>query len=60
MGFDQKGNVVIKVQQGVNGEWEVNETGFEKPLATFNAKDEAVEYAIDIARTKGGSCVELA
>ena len=59
MGFDQKGTVVIKVQQGENGKWDVNETGFEKPLATFEAKDKALEYAHDIARTKGGSRVEL-
>jgi hypothetical protein len=60
MGFDQKGSLVIKVQQGVNGQWDVNETGFEKPLATFENKDKAIEYANDIARTKGGSRVELA
>ena len=30
MGFDQKGTVVIKVRQGENGKWDVNETGFEK------------------------------
>jgi hypothetical protein len=60
MGFDQKGNIVIKVQQGANGQWDVNETGFEKPLATFETKEKAVEYANDIAKTKGGSRVELA
>lgn len=60
MGFDQKGNVVIKVRQGANGQWDVNETGFEKPLATFESKDKAIEYANDIAKTKGGSRVELA
>lgn len=59
MGFDQKGAVLIKVQQGENGKWDVNETGFEKPLATFDAKDQALDYANDIARTKGGSRVEL-
>jgi hypothetical protein len=39
MGFDQKGSLVIKFRQGVNGQWDVNETGFEKPLATFENKD---------------------
>src|ERR1035437_9558575 len=55
MGFDQKGGVVIKVQQSVNGQWDVNETGFEKPLATFEIREKAVEYANDIAKKKGGS-----
>ncbi len=59
MGFDQKGSVVIKVQQGENGQWDVNETGFEKPLATFDGKDKALEYANDIAKTKGGSRIEV-
>jgi hypothetical protein len=59
MGFDQKGGVVIKVQQSVNGQWDVNETGFEKPLATFEIREKAVEYANDIAKTKGGSRVDL-
>lgn len=59
MGFDQKGTVVIKVRQDANGKWDVNETGFEKPLATFDAKEQALEYAHDIASTKGGSRVEV-
>ncbi len=60
MGFDQKGSIVIKVQQSANGQWDVNETGFEKPLATFENKEKALEYANDIAKTKGGSRVEEA
>lgn len=59
MELDQKGSVVIKVQQGGNGQWDVNEAAFEKLLATFDTEDKAVEYANNIARTKAGSCVEL-
>lgn len=58
MGFDQKGKVVIQVQAGADHQWEVNEAGFEKPLASFDSKEKALEYAKDIARTKGGTVVE--
>jgi hypothetical protein len=60
MGFDQKSSTVIKVQQGPNEQCNINETGFDKPLATFDSKDKAVEYANDIVKTKGGSRVEPA
>ena len=57
MGFDQKGTPVFCVTEGKSGEWQVSEEGFEKPLATFQSRDEAEEYARDIARTKEGSIV---
>jgi hypothetical protein len=58
MGFDQQGKVVIQVQKGANGQWDVNEIGFEKPLASFDSEDKAYEYANDIAKTKGGATVQ--
>lgn len=60
MGFDQQGKIVIQVKAGSNGQWDVNEVGFEKPLASFDDKDKAFEYANDIARTKGGTIVKPA
>jgi hypothetical protein len=59
MGFDQKGAPVFCVTVGNSGEWHVSEEGFEKPLASFQSRDEAEEYARDIARTKEGSTVRL-
>ena len=59
MGFDQKGAPVFCVSAGSNGEWQVSEQGFEKPLATFQTRDEAEEYARDLARTKEGSTVRM-
>lgn len=59
MGFDQKGAPVFCVTEGKGGEWHVSEEGFEKPLASFQSRDEAEEYARDIARTKEGSTVRL-
>jgi len=57
MGFDQKGAPVFCVTQGQGGQWHVSEEGFEKPLASFNSRNDAEEYARDLARTKEGSTV---
>jgi hypothetical protein len=59
MGFDQQGKIIIQVQKGRSGQWDVNELGFDKPLASFDEKEEAVEYANDIAKTKGGAIVKM-
>jgi hypothetical protein len=58
MGFDQQGGIVIKVGQARNGQWDVNEMGFEKPLATFDSESMAITYANDIVSSKAGSRVE--
>ncbi|MDB5769918.1 MAG: hypothetical protein JWM42_292 [Burkholderia sp.] len=57
MGFDQKGGVVICVSAGTNGKWDVSEKGFEKPLASFDDKEDAYAYATDLTRTKEGATV---
>ena len=58
MGFDQKGNVVLRVGRSQNDRWEVTEDGMEKPLATFDSENDAVNYANDLAKTKQGTRVE--
>lgn len=58
MGFDQKGETVFNVRLGENNKWDVSETGFDKPLASFDTETEARNYAHDIARTKLDSTVE--
>jgi hypothetical protein len=58
MGFDQQGSVVIKVKQAPNGQWDVNENGFERPLATFDSESMAITYANDVVGSKAGSRVE--
>jgi hypothetical protein len=58
MAFDQKGSIVIKVQPSAHGQWNVNEAGLDKALATFESKEKAVEYAQDLAKAKGGTCVD--
>ena len=59
MGLDQKGNIVFCVARGQSGKWDVNEKGFEKPLASFDSEQDARKYADDLAKTKEGSKVEF-
>ena len=57
MGLDQKGDVVFRVSCGANSQWDVNEKGFDKPLASFDSEKDACSYANDLARTRAGSKV---
>lgn len=57
MGLDQKGDTVFRVARGENGQWDVNEKGFDKPLASFDSEEDACSYANDLAGTKQGSKV---
>jgi len=60
MGYHQRGAIVIKVQQCANGQWQVSESGLDQPLATFDDKNQAFEFANNVAKGKGHSRVELA
>ena len=57
MGLDQKGDIVFRVSRGENRKWDVNENGFDKPLASFDSEKDACTYANDLAKTKQGSKV---
>jgi hypothetical protein len=57
MGFDQRGEVVITVSAGINGKWDVSEKGFEKPLASFDDKEDAYAYATDLTKSREGATV---
>jgi hypothetical protein len=57
MGLDQKGDVVFRVSRGENSQWDVNEKGFDKPLASFDSEQDACSYANDLAKTREGSKV---
>jgi len=57
MGLDQKGNVIFRVSRGANGQWDVSEKGFDKPLASFDSEKDACSYANDLAKAKPGSKV---
>jgi hypothetical protein len=57
MGFDQKGNVVLRVSPGADGRWDVNENDFEDPLASFDSRQEACDYANKMTMGKEGATV---
>lgn len=57
MGFDQQGAVVFRVLRNENGRWDVFENDFEKPLASFDDRQDAADYANKLCGTKEGSTV---
>jgi hypothetical protein len=59
MGFDQKGTVVFCISRSENGRWDVLENDFEKPLASFDDRQDACDYANKLAMTKEKSTVVL-
>ena len=40
------------VEQSIAGRWHVNEEGFDEPIASFEEKADALEYALRLADTK--------
>ncbi len=46
------------VKRSTEGRWAVCETGYEEPLAEFDARDDAIEYARGIAATKARASVD--
>jgi hypothetical protein len=57
MGFDQRGTVVIRVARGDAGRWDVSENEFEDPLASFDEKQDACDYANGLTKAKQGATV---
>jgi hypothetical protein len=60
MEIDQKSGVLIQIRQVNDTQWEVNETGTQTPLGTFETRDKAFDFATNISKAKPGSWVELA
>lgn len=54
-----EGKVFYRVERSDTGQWEVNEEGFEKPIASFSLKDDAVDYAHRLAETKNAAEVRV-
>jgi len=55
MEFDQKDTTVICVSPGLHGRWDVSEKGFDKPIASFDEKEDAYAYASDLTRSTPGA-----
>lgn len=59
MGIDQKGPIVFRISRSENNRWDVSENDFEKPLASFDDKQDACDYANKLTETKKGAKVQI-
>jgi hypothetical protein len=59
MSIGQHDTPVLRVVRGNAGIWEVREAGFETPLSYFRSRQDAKDYAEDIAEAKPGIVVEV-
>jgi hypothetical protein len=59
MGIDRMDSVVIRVARGRDGRWGVSENGFDDPhpLASFEERQEACDYANSLTLTMEGAAV---
>ena len=55
MGSDPNAPLVICISPGLHGKWDVSEKGFEEPLATFDAKEDAYAYAAALRSATPGA-----
>ncbi len=54
----QSHKTVLTVKHSMQGRWEVCDAALEKPLADFETRDDALEYARGIATTKSEASVQ--
>lgn len=52
------GQIVFTVKKSPRGTWAVCETGTPLPLAEFDERDDAIEYARGIAATKARASID--
>lgn len=57
MEFDDNAAIFILVRCTPDGCWHVSEADFKRPLASFDNRQSAFDYARDIAKTKSGSVI---
>lgn len=49
--------MVICISPGINGRWDVSEKGSDEPLASFDEKEDAYAYAIELTKPEAGATV---
>jgi hypothetical protein len=57
--MDQRSAPVVRVICGAEGLWEVKKAGFATPLSSFESREDARDYAEDLADSKPGVVVEV-
>lgn len=60
MNSDPTSGILIQVRQNHAAQWDVNQTGVQTPLASFETKELAVEYATDIVNSTPDAHLEIA
>jgi hypothetical protein len=55
---NQEAKVLIQMQQGANGQWNVNEVGFDQPLGSFSDIEQCVDFASDVAKARQAIIVQ--
>lgn len=51
---------IIQVRLNKEGQWEVNVTGTQGPVASVDTREKAIDFANRLAKTKKGARLELA
>lgn len=59
MGFQQKGIIVIRVARSDGGRWHVLESDFDDPLAAFDDRQSACDYATRLSASREEATVVL-
>lgn len=54
---DRNEALVICISPGINGRWDVSEKGSDAPLESFDVKEDAYAYAIELTRSKPDATV---
>jgi hypothetical protein len=60
MNIDPTSGILIQVRQNLAAQWEVNQTGIQSPLASFETKEFALEYATNIVNSTPDARIEIA
>jgi len=53
-----QGQILFTVKKSPGGTWAVCETGLQVPLAEFDEREDAIEYARGIAATKARASID--
>ncbi len=54
-----EGRVRYIVERSMGGRWDVNQDGFDEPIASFEERADALEYALQLADRKTDAQVRV-
>jgi len=59
MEYRAEGRVRYIVERSMGGRWDVNQDGFDEPIASFEERADALEYALQLADRKSDAQVRV-